>query len=143
MSNTKELVFDRSGLRSVENVPSQLGSEMIENHPLESHLKRAAIDERQAKLYEARVLYGPGLAMRLATEEMMAHQVQRLPGLPSSNIMRETIRANAETIDFEDILNIPHEQPEQAKISLHELAEQKFLNPGASSIYPDDDRFFS
>ena len=127
------LPFDPHGQpRSMSQVATTLGEDQ---HPLEKHLKR---DVRASQLYEARVMYGPALAMRLATEDAMASDVGRLPGLPSSNLLKNTLRGD--TIGFEDILNRPIDNPVAPKPSLHELAEKKFFSgdlPGLNDQTPE------
>jgi len=126
------LKFDASGVRTATSLPMSVGAETdteAAGHPLERHLKSVSL-ARDAKLYDARIVYGPALAMRLASEDAMADEVGRLPGLPSSNLMKQTLRGDIDFITFEDILNPPHEQQE-SKLSVHELAEQKFFHGGA------------
>ena len=71
-------------------------------------------------------MYGSGLAMRLAGEDAMASEVARLPGLESSHVLRDTIRGDAESLGFEDVLNLPSEAAEAPKASLHDRAERLY-----------------
>jgi len=71
-------------------------------------------------------VYGSGLAMRLAGEDAMASEVARLPGLESSHVLRDTIRGDAESLGFEDVLNLPSEAAEAPKASLHDRAERLY-----------------
>ena len=64
--------------------------------------------------------------MRIASEESMACEVGRLPGLPSSGVMLETVRGRDETLGFSDVLNLPHEAPEAARASLHDQTERLY-----------------
>ena len=49
-------------------------------------------------------MYGKHLPMQIRMECDILSQVQRLPGLPNSNLGLETILGRDETIDFEDYL---------------------------------------
>lgn len=51
--------------------------------------------------------YGKHLPMQIRMECDILSQVQRLPGLPNSNLGMETILGRDETIDFEDYLGDP------------------------------------
>ena len=91
--------------------------------------------------------------MRLASEDIMASEVGRLPGLESSHVMLDTLRGNDATMDFSEILNrasrrvrasrrrarrrararlppsplaVPQDAPEVTKASLHDRAERLF-----------------
>ncbi|KAJ1459006.1 hypothetical protein M885DRAFT_512142 [Pelagophyceae sp. CCMP2097] len=119
--------------RSTNELAATMGESTRVRHPLEARVKQ---NEREAKLYDARVMYGSALAMRLASEDAMACEVGRLPGLPSSNVMFETVRGIDEQISFADILNIPQHAPEAPRVSIHALAERQF---GIT----DDPRIFS
>jgi len=70
--------------------------------------------------------YGSALAMRLQSEEGMAAEVGRLPGLPSSGVMLETVRGEGATLDFGDVLNLPQDAPEAPAASLHDRAERMY-----------------
>lgn len=111
-------------IRSVHAPPSASAATSGREHPLQAQLKRA--DNRTAKLYEARCQYGSALAMRIQSEDLMAQEVGRLPGLPSSHVMLDTVRGVDETLDHSTILNLPHEAPEAPKVSLHDRAEKLF-----------------
>lgn len=130
------LEFQASGNRSVFATPTPLGADARVVHPLKTHIERQ--DERTIALSHARVMYGAGLAMRLATEDAMGAEVARLPGLPSSYLLHETLRGDHERIGFAEILNVPHERPEVPKISLHERAERKFAISDPSDAVNDE-----
>lgn len=98
-------------------------AEEHEVSPLAQHLKQS--DEHSEALERARVMFGSGLAMRLASEEAMASEVARLPGLPSSLVMKETVCGDIDRIDFSH-LNVPADKPVAPRLSLHERAEAKF-----------------
>ncbi|KAJ8602202.1 hypothetical protein CTAYLR_003612 [Chrysophaeum taylorii] len=127
------LEFDGSGRRSVVAFAGQVGEETREVHPLQTQLARE--EERTKSFEDARVMYGCGLAMRLASEDAMGSEVARLPGLPSSHLMHETIRGDHERIDFSHVLNVPHAAPETTKLTLHERAERKFGLTPADHAY--------
>ncbi|KAL5011390.1 hypothetical protein ScPMuIL_009941 [Solemya velum] len=90
------------GLRNVR-------SETTAVHPLEyseKHWKENKEKMDLAMLRNTQGLHGP---LRLTMELNVAKQMQRLPGLPSSNIMLNTLTGRDEMIGFEDILNSPAE----------------------------------
>jgi hypothetical protein len=62
---------------------------------------------------EVRRLYGSGLAMRLATERKMAQDMggRGVAGMPSSNLMFDTLTGNDMKIDFGDYLSLPEHRP--------------------------------
>ena len=106
------------------NEPIAASAPPAPNHPLAARLKPDA--GRTVKLQEVRAVYGSGLAMRLAGEDAMASEVARLPGLESSHVLRDTIRGDAESLGFEDVLNLPSEAAEAPKASLHDRAERLY-----------------
>ena len=106
------------------NEPIAASAPPAPNHPLAARLKPDA--GRTAKLQEVRAVYGSGLAMRLAGEDARASEVARLPGLESSHVLRDTIRGDAESLGFEDVLNLPSEAAEAPKASLHDRAERLY-----------------
>ena len=106
------------------NEPIAASAPPAPNHPLAARMKPDA--GRTAKLQEVRAVYGSGLAMRLAGEDAMASEVARLPGLESSHVLRDTIRGDAESLGFEDVLNLPSEAAEAPKASLHDRAERLY-----------------
>lgn len=116
--------------------PTPLGADARVVHPLKTRIEHQ--DERAMALNHARVMYGAGLAMRLATEDAMGAEVARLPGLPSSYLLQETLRGDLERIGFAEILNVPHERPEVPKISLHERAERKFGTSDPNDVVNDE-----
>lgn len=130
------LQFQASGNRSVHATPTPLGADARVVHPLKIHIERQ--NERATALSDACVMYGAGLAMRLATEDAMGAEVARLPGLPSSYLLQETLRGDLERIGFTEVLNVPHERPEMPKISLHERAERKFGTSDPSDVVNDE-----
>ena len=57
------------------------------------------------QLWQAEMVHGPGVAMRMRMERAMLKQFQRVPGLPSSFAGLDTVTGRDTTIDFDDILN--------------------------------------
>lgn len=58
----------------------------------------------ETKHYMMAQVYGSHLPMQIRMELDILSNMQRLPGLPNSNIGLETILGRDETIDFEDYL---------------------------------------
>ena len=48
-----------------------------------------------------------------------------MPGLPSSFVALDTVLGRTETIEFEDVLNVPSERPVEPKFTLHDAMEVK------------------
>lgn len=67
-------------------------------------------------------MYGIGFAMRLASEEAMGAEAARLPGLPSSYMIQDTLRGDHEKIEFADTLNASPDLPEPPTAPLHDRA---------------------
>ena len=66
------------------------------------------------------------LAARLLGAAADDSQVARLPGLESSHVLRDTIRGDAESLGFEDVLNLPSEAAEAPKALLHDRTERLY-----------------
>lgn len=62
---------------------------------------------------EVRHLYGSGLAMTLATERRMAHDLNSMAGagLVRSNFMTDILTGTDMKLGFEDVLNLPQHRP--------------------------------
>lgn len=78
---------------------------------------------------EVRRLYGSGLAMRLATERKIAQEIggRGVAGLPSSNLMYDTLTGNDMKIDFGDYLSLPEHRPNHLNMNdnPHRAMERK------------------
>lgn len=109
------------GRQSVLEVPGPLGASTQVVHPLSTSLNSRK--QESARLRDARLMYGVGFAMRLASEDAMGAEAARLPGLPSSFMIQDTLRGDHEKIEFADTLNASPDVPEPPAISLHERAE--------------------
>lgn len=88
------------------------------NH-LEAQAKsRHPIDDLQRNqqdpfdLNHVRSVYGSGLAMRLATERnWIREHSTRLPGLPQSHALADTLMGRDVELDFGDFLSLPQNAP--------------------------------
>jgi proteasome maturation protein len=109
----------RYGLSSMEQ-------QATAGHPVEYMQAGRIKGEFEFKLDTVQRIYGSGFAMRLKTEAAMLSQVQRLPGLPSSNVGLETLLGLDETIDFEDVLGLPEDRPAEPRFKIHEAMEIKY-----------------
>ena len=74
----------RNGFRNTEH-------EMNAPHPIQGLDKRTATAELNSRIERVRRVYGTHMAMRLATEEVTFGKARRLPGLPSSTALYDTI----------------------------------------------------
>ena len=74
----------RNGFRNTEH-------EMNAPHPIQGLDKRTATAEFNSRIERVRRVYGTHMAMRLATEEVTFGKARRLPGLPSSTALYDTI----------------------------------------------------
>ena len=74
-----------------------------------------------------RRLYGSGLAMKLATERQLAqNNGGRLPGMEGqSNLLMDTVTGKDITLDFDNVLNLPHESPVARIRNPHTAMENK------------------
>lgn len=80
-------------------------------HPVQLIQSQGRTNERLTRRKLQAAAYGAALPMRLAMQQHMLSQCQRLPGLPSSYATLESFTARDETIDFEDFMNLPHHSP--------------------------------
>jgi hypothetical protein len=60
--------------------------------------------EEEMKLRNCSMLYGSGLAMRLASERQIHGQPARIPGLKSSYLGLDVMMNKLDKIEFEDYL---------------------------------------
>ncbi|KAG5180094.1 proteasome maturation factor UMP1 [Tribonema minus] len=109
----------RYGLTSMQQ-------EAQDTHPVEAIQRSRVRGEFELKMDMAQRVYGSGFAMRLRTEAAALSQAQRLPGLLSSRVGLETVLGNDETLDFEDFMGTPENQPGEPKFKVHEAMEIKY-----------------
>uniref|UniRef100_A0A9L0SQI1 Proteasome maturation protein n=1 Tax=Equus caballus TaxID=9796 RepID=A0A9L0SQI1_HORSE len=91
----------RKGFSCVKN-------ELLPSHPLELSEKNFQLNQDKMNFSTLRNIQGLFAPLKLQMEFKAVQQVQRLPFLPSSNLSLDILRGNAETIGFEDILNVFH-----------------------------------
>lgn len=77
------------------------------NHPLEFTEKQYSANLEKMDFTVLRNAQGLHAPMRLKMERQIAGQIQRLPGLHSSNLMSDILTGRSDVIDFTDILNDP------------------------------------
>ncbi len=87
---------------------SNLEASKVAPHPIQGLERRAGQTEFNEKMDRIKRSYGIHMAMRLATEEVIYGRERRLPGLPSSRALYDTITGNGTRIDFKDFLDTPH-----------------------------------
>jgi len=76
-------------------------------HPVEDIQKNWLRNQLETKHHMMGQVFGKHLPMQIRMELDILSQMQRLPGLPSSNIGMDTILGRDETIEFEDYLGDP------------------------------------
>ncbi|XP_032718239.1 proteasome maturation protein-like [Lontra canadensis] len=86
----------RKGLPCVKN-------ELLPSHPLELSEKSFQLNQDKMNFSTLSNIQGLFAPLKLQMEVKAVQQVQRLPFLPSSNLLLDILRGNDETI--EDILN--------------------------------------
>ncbi|XP_077559461.1 proteasome maturation protein [Haemaphysalis longicornis] len=74
-------------------------------HPLEESERNYEENSRKMQLALTRSIQGLHAPLKLMVERKAALKVGRLPFLPSSNSMLETLDGRDETITFEDLYN--------------------------------------
>jgi proteasome maturation protein len=79
----------------------------VDLHPVQKLQKNSLRDELQNRLYMLSNTYGRHSALRLQMDLAIFSQMQRLPGLPSSNVAIETLLGMDSDISFADYLNDP------------------------------------
>lgn len=79
-------------------------------------------------------VYGAALPMRTMMHEHMLSQCQRLPGLPSSYAGLDSFTGRDETIDFDDFLNLPLDQPDIPREDTREILERTLNIKSASTL---------
>jgi len=57
-----------------------------------------------------RNMQGLHAPLKIRMELKMARKIKRLPGLPSSNLLENSLTGRDEMIDFDDIFNVPEER---------------------------------
>jgi len=98
---------------------------MMAPHPIQAVEKRAADVELNSKIDRIRRTYGTHMAMRIATEESCFGRARRLPGLPSSKALYDTITGNGTKIEFSDYLDDPLTRATGPVVSFHRQTEIK------------------
>jgi proteasome maturation protein len=83
------------------------GDVQLMRHPLEFSEKYYHENAQANDMLLLRNSQGLHAPLRLNVEYKVANQIQRLPGLQSSNLMSDILSGRLDTIDFEDILNDP------------------------------------
>jgi hypothetical protein len=63
------------------------------------------------------------MAMRLATEEKAFGRARRLPGLPSSSALHDTITGGGTKIEFKDFLDDPFTRATGPTVDYHRQTE--------------------
>jgi proteasome maturation protein len=79
----------------------------VSGHPLEYCEKHYHENREKNDFLMLRNIQGLHAPLRLKTEREIASRMQRLPGLPSSNLMSDILTGRLDTIDFEDFLCDP------------------------------------
>lgn len=87
-------------------------AQMHKSHPLEDSEKNYSSNRKHMEFSFMRSVWGLHAPLKLMQERLVASKVQRLPFLPSSNIMQEALDGTDERMGFEDIFNDPSESEE-------------------------------
>ncbi|ESO83850.1 hypothetical protein LOTGIDRAFT_168894 [Lottia gigantea] len=78
-------------------------------HPLEYSEKHWAENQEAMDFMMLRNMQGIHMPLRLKMEQNITSKMQRLPCLPSSHVMLDTLTGRNTTVDFDDILNVRDE----------------------------------
>eukprot|EP00540_Astrosyne_radiata_P022369 CAMPEP_0116864862 /NCGR_PEP_ID=MMETSP0418-20121206/25061_1 /TAXON_ID=1158023 /ORGANISM="Astrosyne radiata, Strain 13vi08-1A" /LENGTH=133 /DNA_ID=CAMNT_0004500137 /DNA_START=145 /DNA_END=546 /DNA_ORIENTATION=+ len=95
---------------------NNLAAAAVKRHPVDT-LQQQQQQQSHEDFEQVRLVYGSGLAMRLATERQLGRQLGgRLPGMEGaygerSNVMLETLMGTDTTLSFEDYMMRPEDQP--------------------------------
>ncbi|XP_003743480.1 proteasome maturation protein [Galendromus occidentalis] len=81
-------------------------------HPLELSERNYAQNEFQRSLRTMRTLQGLHAPLKIVAELRACKTVGRLPCLPSSNLMRDTLLGNDDVLTFDDVYNDPERSEE-------------------------------
>ena len=98
-------------------------AEMTAPHPVQTLERKSAELELNAKLERVRRTYGIHMAMRIGTEESVFGRKRRLPGLPSSTALYDTITNKGERIEFKDFLDDPLTRATAPTVNFHRQTE--------------------
>merc|ERR1739848_765627 len=88
------------GLHKVEE-------DITASHPLEHSERHWQENQQQMDFAMLRNMQGVHAPMRLGMERHTAAQMQRLPCLPSSRLMLDSLTGRLDGIDYDDVLNNP------------------------------------
>jgi len=83
------------------------GDVQLLRHPLEFSEKYYHENVQTNDMLLLRNSQGLHAPLRLNVEFKLANNIQRLPGLQSSNLMSDILSGRLDTIEFDDILNDP------------------------------------
>jgi len=86
---------------------SSVRSQIAVSHPLEYSERNFHEAEKMRDYDMLRQVQGMYAPLHLEMERVIAHKIQRLPCLPSSNLMSDILTGRLESMDFEDVLNSP------------------------------------
>lgn len=95
----------------------------MKSHPLEHSEQHWNENKLKMDFAMLRNLQGMHAPLKLQMELNTAKQMQRLPGLPSSRLMEDTLSGRNELIDFDDIFNVPEES--ESMVQPHVLMEKR------------------
>ncbi|KAL4230477.1 hypothetical protein ACF0H5_010859 [Mactra antiquata] len=79
-------------------------------HPLEFSEKHWHENKMKMDMSMLRNMQGLHAPLKLQMELNVCKKMRRLPGLPSSNILENSLTGRDELLDFEDIFNVPDER---------------------------------
>jgi Proteasome maturation factor UMP1 len=99
---------------------NHLASRALEPHPVD-RMQRI----RPSFPDHVRHVYGSALAMRLATEERIATQLESSLPHAGPSLYREIVMGQDIQMDFGDYLNLPDHRPEGPSVNLHQAMERQ------------------
>jgi len=94
-------------------------------HPLQAKLIEEETKERKKELRMMENVFGSAFPIKVQIEEKMMQSVQRLPGLPSSNLVAEALSGKLDDFGFEDVLGHKPEESEVTMPGVHSLMEKR------------------
>ncbi|KAK9803565.1 hypothetical protein WJX72_000608 [[Myrmecia] bisecta] len=103
---------------------STLKDETTVAHPVQSIQQNAAREQEQLRMQMMRNVYGSALPARLTIEKQILGRVQRLPGIPSSQLGLESLTGALDDFAFESYLSDPASS-EMAPPDLHSQMEAR------------------
>lgn len=132
MSDPKIPIMSKpSNLMELGPNGNNLATAAASRHPIDEMQRRSRGLQHPRNLQDVRRIYGPGLAMVLATEQKIARQQEEMmAGLPHAfsatggKLYGEIVSGQDVQLDFGDFLSLPEHRPDLPQ-NPHKLMERQ------------------